>query len=298
MQGKGGKRGNRILIVNDDAAARRSIVATLSGRYEVLESGARASRTLGEAIGRHPPDLALLDISDPGASGQEVCHTLKAHALTCSMPVIFHFGVVGPDGRPAGGADMATQTKPLRVEDLPALVARTLRDTEKNRHRLAAGLGVRGQAIPVPKVEIGAIQRAIQAIREAHDYLSIGDALLAACAELGLTAMTRIRGRHGVQSRNGRGEVTPFDAALLDKLSCLDGIVDFHSCAVINRDPATLVLTGLPRADGGRSTRLFDYLTLLIHYATDRVRELDRPVSAIARREPAPISPRLPPLAA
>lgn len=298
MEVFGGKRRNRILVVSDDAAARRRLGAILNGRYEVIECGVRCSNALLETTRRIPPDLVLLDVSEPGPSSHEVCMALKRHAPTLSIPVIFHCGVVGQGVHPSGVDPANLSARPLQTEDLPARIARILRDTEEPRHRLAAGLASGTTAKPVTLFDIGVIKRGVREINEGHAYASLGDTLIAACAAFGLKAAVQIRGRQGIESRDDRGEASPFNAALLDKLSGFDSIVDFYSCAVFGCEHATLVVTDMPRDNQGRLSRLFDHLALLIHCASDRVREVDKPVSAIASRESPPALLKASPLAA
>ncbi|WP_405016006.1 response regulator transcription factor [Kitasatospora sp. NBC_00070] len=67
----------RVLVVDDDAAIRRSLERglRLSGfTVRTAESGADALRLLAEAA----PDVLVLDVSMPGLSGTEVCRGLRA----------------------------------------------------------------------------------------------------------------------------------------------------------------------------------------------------------------------------
>ncbi|BFV60938.1 two-component system response regulator PrrA [Kitasatospora sp. CMC57] len=67
----------RVLVVDDDAAIRRSLERglRLSGfTVRTAENGEDALRLLAEAA----PDVLVLDVSMPGRSGTEVCRSLRA----------------------------------------------------------------------------------------------------------------------------------------------------------------------------------------------------------------------------
>ncbi len=80
--------GARILVVDDDAMARRSLRAMLErGHYQVetAESGAEALKLLPT----YQPDLVLLDIRMPGVDGLETCRRIRAMPNGDLLPIIF-----------------------------------------------------------------------------------------------------------------------------------------------------------------------------------------------------------------
>ncbi|MEU8587893.1 response regulator transcription factor [Streptomyces sp. NPDC048664] len=79
------ERGGAVLVVDDDAAIRRSLERglRLSGfRVRTADSGPQALA----AIGRTPPDVLVLDVSMPGMSGIDVCARLRADGQ--DLPVL------------------------------------------------------------------------------------------------------------------------------------------------------------------------------------------------------------------
>ncbi len=77
-----------ILVVDDDPTNILLLtrILTKSGyKVEKAQSGAECL----EWVGRHSPDLILLDIRMPGMDGFEVCRRLKADAATARIPVMF-----------------------------------------------------------------------------------------------------------------------------------------------------------------------------------------------------------------
>jgi DNA-binding response OmpR family regulator len=69
-------RPSRVLVVDDDAAIRRSLERglRLSGFAVSLAEGGRAA--LGQ-VAEAPPDVIVLDVSMPDVSGTEVCRRLR-----------------------------------------------------------------------------------------------------------------------------------------------------------------------------------------------------------------------------
>jgi len=92
--------GARILVVDDDAIARRSLRAMLErGHYlvETVGSGAEALRILPV----YRPELILLDILMPGMDGLETCRLIRATPGGELLPIIF----LTADERPETHAD-------------------------------------------------------------------------------------------------------------------------------------------------------------------------------------------------
>jgi len=75
----------RILVVDDDDAARELIRAYLDDRYEVIDTGdpEQALRMTLEC----KPRAILLDLSMPGFTGFELCKTLSSLGFTRDIPV-------------------------------------------------------------------------------------------------------------------------------------------------------------------------------------------------------------------
>ncbi|MDH3318412.1 MAG: response regulator [Betaproteobacteria bacterium] len=84
-----------------------------------------------------PPDLVLLDVMMPGASGFEVCRQLKSDEATALIPVVLVTSLEDSDSRVRGieaGADDFL-SKPVKREELLARV-KTLRRLHETRKEL------------------------------------------------------------------------------------------------------------------------------------------------------------------
>ena len=76
-----------ILIVDDNASARETLISMLEGTdYEIklAKDGFQALQILGEL----QPDLILLDVMMPGMDGFEVCRRIRAAARLAEVPII------------------------------------------------------------------------------------------------------------------------------------------------------------------------------------------------------------------
>ncbi|HJV48342.1 MAG TPA: hybrid sensor histidine kinase/response regulator [Geothrix sp.] len=88
--------GARVLVVDDDALARRSLRAMLERGYyqvETAESGAKAL----ELLDTYRPELVLLDIQMPEMDGLEVCRQIRERPNGGLLPIIFLTGDERPD---------------------------------------------------------------------------------------------------------------------------------------------------------------------------------------------------------
>ena len=120
----------RVLVVEDDED-----IAALIARYlrkagyhaDVLHSGADVL----SGVRRHPPDLLILDLMLPGASGLQICSALRAEPGTSTIPVIMLTARGEEADRILGfelGADDYV-TKPFSPNELVARVRALLRRT-------------------------------------------------------------------------------------------------------------------------------------------------------------------------
>jgi CheY-like chemotaxis protein len=123
-------RGQCILVAEDDRFLRKAAETTL-GRsgFTVLtaQDGEEALRLTRE---RHP-DLVLLDLLMPKASGAEVLRALKADPMTADIPVVVFsnlgYGVEAEAMMAAGAAGYVIKAD-LSLQELVQTVDAALRD--------------------------------------------------------------------------------------------------------------------------------------------------------------------------
>ncbi len=88
--------GARILVVDDEPLARRSVRAMLERGFYKVETAGNGQEAL-EAFGTWKPDLILLDIQMPDMDGLEVCRRIRGMPGGALLPIIFLTGDERPD---------------------------------------------------------------------------------------------------------------------------------------------------------------------------------------------------------
>lgn len=133
----------RVLVVDDDADMVAFLERLLQSEGLTVESAADGTSALTR-VTASPPDLVLLDVMMPGASGFDVCRQLKGDEATALIPVVLVTSLEDSESRVRGieaGADDFL-SKPVKREELIARVKtlRRLHDTRKEleSRRLAA----------------------------------------------------------------------------------------------------------------------------------------------------------------
>jgi adenylate cyclase len=117
-----------ILAVDDNKQNLSLLERALSAAgYEVLtaEDGPKALALIRSSA----PDLVLLDVMMPGMSGYEVCQQIRAHEVTCLLPVVMLTALTDVADRIRGiesGADDFL-SKPVNREELLTRVKSLLR---------------------------------------------------------------------------------------------------------------------------------------------------------------------------
>jgi CheY-like chemotaxis protein len=115
----------RVLIVDDDPDTRWMTQEALGDHYDAVSAASRA-----EALARvrdQPPDAIVLDLTlAEGETGWELIRSLQADPALARVPIII-VSARAPAPPPAGVGPCATYlTKPCRMTDLRAVVARFL----------------------------------------------------------------------------------------------------------------------------------------------------------------------------
>jgi len=133
----------RVLVVDDDADMVSFLAHLLHSEGMVVETAADGASALS-LVSATPPDLVLLDVMMPGASGFDVCRQLKGDEATALIPIVLVTSLEDSESRVQGieaGADDFL-SKPVKREELIARVKtlRRLHDTRKEleSRRLAA----------------------------------------------------------------------------------------------------------------------------------------------------------------
>jgi putative two-component system response regulator len=113
-----------VILAVDDAEDLLALIGkALATEYEV-KLATDGGDALTQAAASPQPDLILLDVEMPGATGVEICQILKEDPATAHIPVIFLTGHVEPheqiEGLDVGAVDYLT--KPINAKLLLARV--------------------------------------------------------------------------------------------------------------------------------------------------------------------------------
>ena len=161
-----------ILVADDDEDLRALLAKALGTQYEV-RLAADGGDALTIAAQAPPPDLILLDVNMPGASGFEVCQLLKDDPATAHIPVIFLTSKTEAadqvEGLDLGAVDYLT--KPINAKLLLARV-RTHLALANRRAELERLVQERTAQLEDARVQL--IQRLVRAM-EFHESAAAGN---------------------------------------------------------------------------------------------------------------------------
>lgn len=116
----------RVLVIDDDSDHRSLLaVALVEDGFEVVEA-TNGRTAIDYLLQQAEPDIILLDLLMPIASGWEVLNVLRTYLRLRRIPVIVVSGE--PATVQVPGADVVARLrKPYRLNDLLALVQRHVR---------------------------------------------------------------------------------------------------------------------------------------------------------------------------
>jgi putative two-component system response regulator len=161
-----------VLCVDDSKDLLALMAKALQSDYSVLTAADRAA-ALERATGQPRPELILLDVEMPGASGFEVCRMLKSQANTADIPVIFVTAKSEPlaqvEGLELGAADYIT--KPINVAVLKARVRLQLSLAGRRQDLERA---VRERTAQLEQTRMMLVQRLARAL-ELHESAAVGN---------------------------------------------------------------------------------------------------------------------------
>lgn len=134
------RRAARILVVEDEAEIAALVAYQLTSEGYRVETVASGTGAL-DALRRAKPDLVVLDRMLPGASGDEVLHSIRADPGTLTLPVLVLTARREQQDRIAGlelGADDYL-TKPFSPRELVLRVDAILRRAQGELKPVAGG---------------------------------------------------------------------------------------------------------------------------------------------------------------
>ena len=186
----------RILIAEDQVMVREAIAGLLDleGDFEVVVQVGRGDEVLGAAEAAKP-DVALLDIEMPGASGLEVLERLAAQQPDCRILILTTFGRPGYLRRAMEGGAAGFLLKDAPIAELASAIRRAMAGERIVDPGLAAAALSEG-ASPLTRRE----QEVLLASRE---HATVAQVALALHLSPGTTRnhLSAIMGKLGAHSR-------------------------------------------------------------------------------------------------
>jgi two-component system response regulator HydG len=116
----------RILVVDDEATARRALTTLLTDDGFEVDSAASGAEAL-EKIAAAPPDILLTDVRMPGIDGIELLTQARTLDPSLAVVVMTAFGTVKDAVRAMRAGAEHYITKPVDLDELSLVIARVLR---------------------------------------------------------------------------------------------------------------------------------------------------------------------------
>ena len=283
--------GERILVVDDEADVARLLQVALTSEGFVVELTNDAAGGFNAAVGS-PPDLVLLDVSMPGASGLDLIGELRSDVMTAAVPIIFVTARASLDDELAGldaGADDYI-TKPFDVDELVGRVRTALRRSRQLRG-LSPLTGLPGnfdiqrqlETLIANKSGFALVHADLNAFKAYNDRYGFvrGDAAIRATARLLVDVLRTVDGRPRFIGHVGGDDfavITPADAA---ERYAERVIARFTALAATLHDPEDMARGSMTVTARNRDVRA-PLLSISLGVATTRARSFRSPASIAA----------------
>ena len=164
------------ILAVDDATDLLALMAKALGTDYAVVTADNGAKAVKAAHAEPRPDLILLDVEMPGASGFEVCKALKADSRTADIPIIFLTGKAEAqaqvEGFKVGAVDYIT--KPINALVLKARVRLHLALIDR-RHELERLVHERTAQLLATRTEL--IRRLGRAM-EMHESSAVGNRVM------------------------------------------------------------------------------------------------------------------------
>jgi CheY-like chemotaxis protein len=112
-----------ILVVDDNPSNVKLVKFLLEKRGYDVRVAANADQALAE-LGRHNPDLILMDLQLPGLDGLELTRRIKAEPSTNAIPIVAvtAYAMKGDEARALAAGCEGYVTKPIDTRSFPEIV--------------------------------------------------------------------------------------------------------------------------------------------------------------------------------
>ena len=160
------KKGETVLIVEDNEELRQYLKENLDEEYEVIE--AANGRQALEILEKMLPDLILSDIMMPEMDGVEFCRQVKGDKITSHIPFIFLTAKVSEqhklDGLHSGADDYIV--KPFNFEILQAKIQNLIQLKKNIREVFKSKINIEPKDISITSLDEKFMRKALDIIEE------------------------------------------------------------------------------------------------------------------------------------
>ncbi len=271
----------RVLVVDDDKVALKSVAKRLRAFYDV-DTATDGEAGLQRALDLIP-DFILLDVEMPGMNGYQVCQQLRQEAVTASTPILFISGrnklQEKMKGYKAGGDDFIV--KPFAAPELMAklLVLSRFKDHASDlRQKVKSATEVAMTAI-TGSSEMGQAMTFVEQSYVASDYAALAKAFLHTTANLGLNCTLMFLPGSGPLFFGQQGQVAPLEAELIQRVYGRKRFLDAGSHTLVSYPAVVLLVKNMPLDDQVRYGRLKDLLPSMLGATDSRVKGIETEIA-------------------
>ncbi|GAA3941344.1 response regulator transcription factor [Litoribacillus peritrichatus] len=271
----------KVLVVDDDSVARKTISKALEDTYIVTT--AVDGPTAIDMVPVESPDLILLDVEMPFMSGFEVCNQIKtSNGPERDTPIIFISSLSSMSERLHGlevGADDFL-TKPFEPEMLKAKLNKLLafrQERDGLKQQVDAANNAAYQAMSGTS-EFGTAIRFVERSHSIGTFELLADQFFKATDQFGLSCSLMMKTESEplfFTSNHASPAVSPLEKELITMLSTAERFNDFGQRTQINYPYISLLVKNMPSDEPDRYGRYKDLLPFMIEVANATVRTLN-----------------------
>ncbi|MET1253962.1 response regulator [Aliikangiella maris] len=268
----------KVLVIDDDATARKAVTQALKApEFEIIQA-ANGIQGIEKAV-ENMPDIILLDVDMPGQNGYETCDQFRQIDETKSTPIIFLSSLSNLRSRLQGfesGADDYL-VKPWSKEELLAKMDILIR-----HRRLEKSLQGRVELAEVTAMQALTDNSGLgQAIHFVDSCIKIGDIeeLLIHLGEflslMGLKYCVMYRFQEVYEFFSHKHNIKPLEKELMKLLLKQPRFFDFGCRTQINYPNISVLIKNMPLQNREFYGQLKDLLPFIISSVDNKINEIE-----------------------
>jgi CheY-like chemotaxis protein len=266
-----------VFAVDDDQMIQEILRSILEPhcRIRVFET---AECCLQALSGDEKPDWVLLDIGLPGMDGYGFCRLLKDDAKTSQIPVTFISSHDNIDARlqayDAGGEDFIV--KPFEPAELlrKLKVAEHFVQTRRNLEQQVQASDELSNIALASMNDSGILLQYMSQLIGWTNEQEVASGTIDLLRKFSLEGVVQTRIGKRTHTVSPAGENVPLEVAVVNHVSSMGRIFEFHTRAVYNHDAITIMVNNMPLEDSMLCGRIRDSLATAGQGASARLEAL------------------------